>query len=261
MHQIKVLIDAGVDPLSTNYAGNTLLHLVLEGSISSDTGKLKATISLLLKHGVNPGAQNHLGQTPLHYACGSLQAQVFGDKEDPMDFLLDSPLGAYLDTADYNGILPIHLAVAISENLVAKLINRKIDTRAVTHEGRTVLHIAARTRQPNVIGLLLEHFSAPSQIDLLNVVDDTGRTALHEACRSGRQESVTLLLRAGADVYKISFFFSLSPPPLILSSFERPRWLNLIFSRYKLRTNLASCLSMSVLNFQRRTKDGWQLPL
>ncbi|KAH7419632.1 ankyrin repeat-containing domain protein [Cadophora sp. MPI-SDFR-AT-0126] len=79
-------------------------------------------------------------------------------------------------------------------------MNHGADVRAVTYEGLNLLHISSRARQSNIVGLLIEKLVASSEERLLNGVDDDGRTPLHYACRSGRPETVSLLLKAGADV-------------------------------------------------------------
>jgi ankyrin repeat protein len=161
-----------------------------------------AIVELLLSAGVPPGAQNNGGQTALHFACGNLPGEsTLPRTEEPglLEFVLNSEIGKSIDVEDYHGIRPIHLAATISEHLLAILIIKGANSTAVTYEGKSLLHIAARTRNPNAIGLLLEHFSAIDRNDLIDATDKNRRTALHEACRSGRPESVDLLLQAGAD--------------------------------------------------------------
>jgi ankyrin repeat protein len=82
---------------------------------------------------------------------------------------------------------------------VSRLIDHGADATVATYEGRNILHVAARARQTNTIGLLLEHFSTIDRVDLINAPDSRGRTPLHDACRSGRPESVALLLQSGAN--------------------------------------------------------------
>lgn len=76
------------------------------------------------------------------------------------------------------------------------------DPSAATLEGLTPLHLAARAREPNIIGMLLSELRSRYDDRImhhLEAKDELGRTPLHHACRSGRYESVSLLLAAGAD--------------------------------------------------------------
>ena len=75
------------------------------------------------------------------------------------------------------------------------------DVFGVTNEGMTILHIAARTRQSDIVAFALSklHRAAESfKSWFVNKQDGSGRSALHYACRSGRPESVKLLLEFGA---------------------------------------------------------------
>ena len=189
---------AGANPLAINHSGNTILHELMRNYASGD-GEMRATImNLLLKLGLSSTAQNFLGQTPLHLACGSKPAQHLGSKADPFDFILKCHIDS-INTGDRHGVRPIHLAATISEPTVAALIRHGADSSISTHEGKNLLHIASRARQSNIVGLLLDHFLSIERFDLLNSQDRLGRTPLHDACRSGRPETVTLLLKAGAD--------------------------------------------------------------
>jgi hypothetical protein len=161
---------------------------------------LVETAEFLLELGIPAGARNNTGQTALHFACGSKLASLRERSVDPIHFALNSEIGKSINAEDNNGIRPIHLASSISEHLLAKLIENGADATAVTYEGKNVLHITSGARQTNSIGFLLEHFCAIGRTDILDAPDDKGRTALHEACRSGRPESVALLLKAGANV-------------------------------------------------------------
>jgi len=76
-------------------------------------------------------------------------------------------------------------ASTISEQLVHWLVDAGADPTVCTREGQTLLQVACRARQTNIVGMLLELYSK------------RGRTALHDACRSGRPENVKLLLDAG----------------------------------------------------------------
>jgi ankyrin repeat protein len=62
-----------------------------------------------------------------------------------------------------------------------------------------MLHVTARAMESNIISLLLDHFSAIKNMHLLDAKDSARHTPLHHACRSGKSESVMLLLEAGAN--------------------------------------------------------------
>jgi ankyrin repeat protein len=83
-----------------------------------------------------------------------------------------------------------------NEYEVAKFLAAGSDATIRTKSGRTSLHLACRARKSGIVGLLLSKFEK----DLLDTPDSFGRTPLHDACTSGRLESVYYLLRAGANV-------------------------------------------------------------
>ncbi|PSK43754.1 hypothetical protein B9Z65_7268 [Elsinoe australis] len=108
-----------------------------------------------------------------------------------------------LNSQDLQGIIPLHLACTCSEITVRRLLRAGADASIPTYQGLTCLHLAARAREANILGLLLEHLKEVFPLRFSELVifkDSSGRTALHYACRYGRQESVALLLDAGADV-------------------------------------------------------------
>jgi ankyrin repeat protein len=196
---IRRLVEAGADPLQVNNNGNTLLHEVAGDYKSQGKEKLSETIRLLLDLGVSPTARDYLGQTVAHVVWASVPPTVLRNTKNPVDIFTAPPFAALINTPDNNGLLPIHLAATISEELVAKLIDVGADLTALTHEERSILHVAARARQSNILGVILDHWSEIKRLNMVDHIDSRGRTALHDACRSGRPESVALLLEAGAD--------------------------------------------------------------
>ncbi|KAF2153860.1 ankyrin [Myriangium duriaei CBS 260.36] len=97
---------------------------------------------------------------------------------------------------DEYGLTPLHIACTTQDEArVNELLLLAADPSMITIDGMTCLHLAARARLSNVLGLLLDNQKCR---DLVNMADNDGRTPLHHACRSGRVESVQLLLDAGA---------------------------------------------------------------
>ncbi|KAL4983219.1 ankyrin repeat-containing domain protein [Aspergillus falconensis] len=202
--RFQALLSLGADPALPNYKGDTILHRLAANfaTISDDKGAL--AIRDLLDRGMSPTIRNHKGRTPLHMMCSQVSQHYFTPSAVPrisaIDMLLDAGLEQGINMADHDGAAPIHLAATISETLVAKLIERGADPTSTTKEGLNLLHIASRSRQTNIVGLLLEHYMSTSRLSLVNAPCKIGRTPLHDACRSGRLETVKLLLKAGADV-------------------------------------------------------------
>ncbi|KAE8319314.1 ankyrin repeat-containing domain protein [Aspergillus transmontanensis] len=229
---LEFLLSIGVDPNMANYEGNTVLHrLAADFASFSDESEIYF-IQKLLDAGLSPTQANFKGQTPLYLLCHQVSEYMFlptvaGDKR-AIDFVLDAGLIEALEIADHDGIRPIHLAASCSETLVARLIDLGADTTAVTGDGRNLLHIASTARQVNIVGLLLEHYTSINQLSLVNKRCNNGRTPLHDACRSGRLETVSLLLEFGADVNaEVEAKFSRGKTPLLVCceyAKEEQRW-------------------------------------
>ncbi|KAK6069961.1 hypothetical protein SCUP234_10376 [Seiridium cupressi] len=137
------------------------------------------------------------GRLALHALC----AAGYYEAELPVYLMEQSrwliPRTADVDARDRDGASALHLASMMSEYLVKDLLAAGADPAGMTPEGLTPLHLAARARQSNVIGMLLSAVAGRS--DKVDARDQNGRTPLHYACRSGRSETVSLLLAAGAD--------------------------------------------------------------
>lgn len=157
----------------------------------------------------------------------------------PVDFVISEMKESgvmTVDVVDNAGITPLHLAATISDIYTQKLLDAGADPTRATIEGRTPLHLAAQSRASNIVGILLDAlykqqepptenavdkaisilsrgswyrekvFQFPEEVinavdkSTLCVFDKSGWTPLSYACRSGRPETVALLLQAGADV-------------------------------------------------------------
>lgn len=188
----------GLEPTVTDHEGNTPLHEVAAAKFQSN--KLEA-MKYLIGLGLEVDRLNHRRRTVLHILCSRTDYESKSSKKDqPLDYVLG--VSKNVSPSDIDGIQPLHLAATICENFVFKLLNAGADLFAVTHEGMTVLHLAARARQSGIVDMIL------SRLDILEVKDRMafvnqknckGEAALHHACRSGRPETVKSLLEAGAD--------------------------------------------------------------
>lgn len=120
--------------------------------------------------------------------------------------LFDHFVGLYknVDCVDNDGVTSLHVASTFSEYLTRRLLQEGADPRKKTLEGLTPLHLAARSRQTNTLGILLAWLKAKvdeaTALELLNAPDRLARSALYYGCASGRVETVQMLLDAGAVV-------------------------------------------------------------
>ncbi|KAJ5856590.1 uncharacterized protein N7529_010534 [Penicillium soppii] len=201
---LEFLLSHGADPKMPNHEGDTLLHNLAAkfATIREDTAL--SAILKLLKMGISPTVRNLQGRTALHMLCSQSSDHLFAAAADrgkcAIDLLLDAGFDSAMNIPDHDGIRPIHLAATVSEHLVGKLIARGADAMSHTKEGRNILHIASTARQSNVVGLLLDYYDAECKTSLIDAQSKHGRTPLHVACRSGRVETVNLLLAHGADI-------------------------------------------------------------
>lgn len=185
----------GVDPLVSDYGGNTPLDEVVTNKALSNKGKV---LERLLDIGMNVNQRNYQGRTILHAVC--LRDDFTEHQYTILDYVLWQC--ECLTVRDSEGIQALHIAATISEPFFHKLLNAGADICAATHDRMTVLHLAARARQSGIVDMILSRttsLSEKARLKFVNSQDEEGRTALHYACRSGRPETVKSLLEAGAD--------------------------------------------------------------
>ncbi|KAI8712906.1 NACHT domain-containing protein [Fusarium sp. LHS14.1] len=190
--KLECLFAEGLDPLSTNDNGDTLLH-----HCASDRTRNKEYVRWLLSLGIPVNAVNKQGHTALHVFL-KITCQKHGSAADRADFinLIKETMDADYEIRDGDGLTPLHLAATHSGKQVARLMAAGAHLGALTSDFQNVLHLACRARKTDLVAQILGHLG---NIDV-NQVDKFGRTPLHYACASGEAESVALLLKHGGNV-------------------------------------------------------------
>ena len=191
---LRYLADKGADPKRTDNDGNTLLHEAAKKPADYDQKEQANLLDLILEFGISPVAKNRYGQTALHFAFSHAESHY---QHSPLDFLLGPQCNLEVNVADMKGIRPLLLTATFSESLTIRLLKLGADPTAMTIEGQSPLMIACRARQSNLVGLLVDHHIEHGQCAFVDCIDFKGRSALHYASRSGRHETVKILLAAG----------------------------------------------------------------
>ncbi|XP_076827966.1 B-cell lymphoma 3 protein homolog [Brachyhypopomus gauderio] len=148
----------------------------------------------LLQGGADPGALDRNGQTTLHLCCEHNQAECLSVI---LCHLARPPRcwSGLLDSRNYEGMTPLHLAVQDRNKKLAKmLLDSGADINAVdVKSGRSPLVHAVEISCMDMVNFLIENGCS------VNSQSYSGNTALHMACGRGDVEAVRVLLRNGAD--------------------------------------------------------------
>ncbi|KAL6694074.1 putative ankyrin repeat protein [Trichoderma pleuroticola] len=232
MTSLDFLISLNLDVKAVDYNGNNLLHTVAMLDINHDSYHGPRLLDLwekLLDLGLELEQKNHAGRTPLHLLCAAKTRwlRMPPGKTMPIDLIISRTKN--VNVPDNDGITPLHVAVSCGRLYPKKLLDAGANPLVYTNEGLTPLHLAARYGDSNNVGLLLDALKKQQQ-DLPDIdntqsgnADDAAlskkikkrravmgvnakaitfqvsNTPLYYACRSGRPETVSLLLEAGAD--------------------------------------------------------------
>lgn len=127
-----------------------------------------------------------------------------------------------------------------------------------------MLQIAVRARNSNVVGMMVDlnlKFGKPELVDHL---DERGRTVLHYDCRARRPESIAILLDAGADA-NLKDINSLTPLDMCVQ-FEQEdfRWNDLAGTADRVSYVDAAYVTLGDLHRPRGFDNGnwsWRLSL
>ncbi|KAL5433594.1 hypothetical protein PMIN07_009971 [Paraphaeosphaeria minitans] len=207
--KLDYLLQNGMDFSVVDYRGNSLLHeLALNSSVldQSDASKYFPLAERLLALGINIDKPNNAGRSAIHVLAARqppdhFLSRVLPGYQDMFDLLVAKSNN--VNSCDNLGLTALHLASTISERHVRTLLLAGADPLIASHDGLTPLHLAARSRQGNIVGQLLEVSGV-----IVDAEDEEKHTPLYYACRSGRPETVRLLLDAGANATRDDLFIA-----------------------------------------------------
>lgn len=177
LETLKLLLRAGVDPNSTNKAGESAAY------VAAESQHLPELLEALLKAGANPNGQPDMA--PVHIA-------VARGNSKGLEILLAA--GADIRLTCYNDSSLLHEAVRCGyDKLALRLLEAGLPINAVDRLGFTPLHYAMSNGKAATPGLLLEHGAD------IHARSHEGFTPALYAAKLGRLDAFDLLVNAGAD--------------------------------------------------------------
>jgi hypothetical protein len=211
---LNYLIDNGADVNARNSSGDSVLLMAAQKN-KKDAGEL------LLQHGADIFATNTENNSPLRVAFMDLNVEKWfinsetmlmrdGSGNTPLHYaaewkykksaemLIDK--GAAVNAVNANGESAVFAATkGNSPELIDLLVSKGaiIDSRSVSARdnlGNTPVHAAVKWDSGNAAKTLLSH-----GVDV-NAQNLNGKTALSEACKSGKKEFSLMLIEKGANV-------------------------------------------------------------
>ena len=177
---LQVIIDQGVDVNETNMENVTALMIACENN------DLYA-IHVLLNAGADPNIIDSMGDTCLHAAVHA------GCQKEVVPAIIDH--GADLNITDQHKQTALVLACCLGNlDILNIILHYKADPNIADIDGDTLLHIAVQKNINKEILQLIIDYGAD-----VNAVNNDSETALLLACSAKQRESVSMLLKAGAD--------------------------------------------------------------
>ncbi|KAF5003058.1 hypothetical protein FDECE_10369 [Fusarium decemcellulare] len=174
---IRWLLNLGIQVNAVNAQGQTAVHVA---QTKNNTGS-KST------YGYDGNRRDHAGRCSNGSEIIHFVHTVNANNE--VDF----------EIRDKSGLTALHMAAMRSELELLRLIEAGADFNALTADSQNVLHLASRARRPDIVAQILQD---PQALDI-NQEDKHGRTPLHYAASSGEPESVSFLLEHGADIHVV----------------------------------------------------------
>lgn len=224
MFRFDYLLTKGLDVQSVDHDGNTLLHELAQKDDPYGPEHVPLAKQLIAL-GIDPNQPNHMGRTAIHILAGTLPSEnnryLFSQMKHASVFDLLISKSKNINQPDSQGLTALHLASTLSEFAVKKLLSAGADPTISTREGLSSLHLAARARQSNIVGQLLQAVN-PQEREFVDMKDEKDHTPLYHACMSGRPETVGLLINAGANASDKKLFEACAAFETENSNWARP---------------------------------------
>jgi ankyrin repeat protein len=176
---VSMLIKNGADLDRKDALGSTALHH------AANSGRTECIEVLLGIDKVLVNAANGKGVTALHLSC-------MNGHNKSVSMLIKN--GADPALKDNDGLTSLHHAANNGHKATLILLIKREATLDIDNDGNTPLHHAAANGRTDCIEALLGKDKV-----LVNCANGEGMTALHLACMYGRRESMSMLIKNGAD--------------------------------------------------------------
>jgi ankyrin repeat protein len=201
--RLEALLAAGLAPDTPDNQGRTALHEAV-ASYGYQGWRRTEMLLTLLTNRANPNVQDAEGFTPLHTAMQEFAKESNYGALEVWQLLLSNR--AQVNLPDRQGRTPLHLLASmtgfqahVGDHFADLLFTYPWDFAARDRSGQTPVHLWCANLDPGFdfnARLLATILTNKALVTLTN---GAGDTPLHVAIRAGRQFTVPILLRAGAN--------------------------------------------------------------